>query len=273
MKIYLCAISNLISGYCKEDCGFCVQSQKHNIPIKKYFKKDISIVVEEAKKAKKNKACGFCLVTSGKKLTKNVLKYLCDTAEAIKREVDGLKLIGCNGIAKKEDLVKLKENGFDAYNHNLETSKGFYHNLCTTHKWEERFKTCLATKEAGLELYCGGIFGVGENWKVREDFIKELLLLSPYLIPINFFHPHPSLPIRTRFDKKDALRLVSAFREFFPLSNIMIAGGREYYFKDDWIDLISAGANSIVIGDYLTTKGEKPSADISILKENGYEIP
>jgi biotin synthase len=269
--IYLCAISNISSGNCSEDCKFCTQSAHYNTNINTYKQKSIDEIIIEAKKAKQNKAVGFCLVTAGKGLNDKKLEYVCKVAYAVKKEVD-ISLIGCNGTASIEQLKELKKAGIENYNHNLETSKQFYPSICTTHTWEERFQTCLNVKEIGLNLCTGGILGLGESEKDRYSMLKSIKELNPMSIPLNFYIPNNNLPIKnTQITKDEALFWIKEYRKTIN-SMLMIAGGRELIFGNDWIEAIKAGANSIVIGDYLTTKGEKINKDLEILQKHGYEI-
>ena len=269
--IYLCAISNISSGNCSEDCKFCTQSAHYNTNINKYKQKDIKEIIKEAKLAKKNKAVGFCLVTSGKGLNDKKLEYVCKVAYEVKKEVD-ISLIGCNGTASKEQLLELKKAGITNYNHNLETSKEFYPKICSTHTWEERFQTCLHVKEVGLNLCVGGILGLGENEKDRYSMLKSIKELNPMSIPLNFYISNQNLPIKSTFiTKNEALFWIKEYRKNFD-GMIMIAGGRELIFQNNWIEALKAGANSIVIGNYLTIKGEKVNKDLEILEKNNFEI-
>jgi len=269
--VYLCAISNIRSGACNEDCKFCTQSVKWGADIKRYKQKSIEDIVNEAKLAKKNRAVGFCLVTSGKGLDDKTLEYVCKTTKAVLKEVD-INIIACNGTASKEALRELKNSGVSIYNHNLETSKEFYSNICSTHSWDDRFITCENIKSVGLRLCSGGIFGLGESKEDRISLLNSLKELNPDGIPLNFFIENEKLPLKATHNKKMALNIIKMFRENFQNSIIMIAGGREIVFGDNWIEAIKAGANSIVIGDYLTTKGEKSDKDIEILKKEGFKI-
>ncbi|WP_187647444.1 biotin synthase [Nitrosophilus labii] len=273
MKVYLCAISNISSGVCAEDCAFCTQSTKYKADIERYKYKSIKKIVQEAKKAKSSKAIGFCLVTAGKGIDDKILDFICEAAMAVKKEVPDISLIGCNGTASVEQLKELKKAGIENYNHNLESAKSFYKNICTTHTWEERYQTCLNAKEAGLNLCTGGIFGLGESKEQREELLKQIASLNPMSVPINFFHPNPALPLPKHIMKKsEALEIIKKARELMSNAMIMVAGGRELVFKDEWPLILKAGANSIVVGDYLTTKGEEASKDIDILTKLGYEI-
>ncbi len=268
--IYLCAISNIRSGACKEDCKFCTQSVKWGADIKRYKEKSIKKIVNEAKLAKKNKAVGFCLVTSGRGLDDKTLEYVCKSAKAVLREVD-IKIIACNGTASKEALKELKNAGVSIYNHNLETSREYYPKICSTHSWNERFETCENVKSVGLRLCSGGIFGLGESESERISLLNSLKELKPEGIPLNFFIENEKLPLKATHNKEMALKIIKLFRQNFTNSIIMIAGGREIVFGSDFTDALRAGANSIVIGDYLTTKGEKVDKDIEILLKEGFK--
>jgi biotin synthase len=270
-KIYLCAISNIRSGACNEDCKFCTQSVRWGADINRYKEKNIQTIVNEAKLAKKNRAAGFCLVTSGKNLDGKTLEYVCRAASAVLKETD-ITVIACNGTADRESLKELKKAGVEIYNHNLETSREYYPEICTTHTWDERFETCENIKSVGLQLCCGGIFGMGESENDIESLIKSLKKLKPEGIPLNFFIENPNLPLKATHNREFALGIVERFANEFKEAIIMLAGGREIVFGSEWIEALKRGANSIVIGDYLTTKGERPDKDLEILIKEGFEI-
>ena len=272
--IYLCAICNIESGTCNEDCKFCTQSVKYKADIQRYKKKDIEVIVEEAKKASHNQAVGFCLVSAGKGLTDERLEFVCKAAYAVKNQNLGLKLIACNGTASLEQLKELKKAGVDNYNHNLETSREFYPQIVTTHTWDERYETCENIHKADLKLVCGGIFGLGESEEDRISMIKSIASLKPMNIPINFFHPNKALPlVENSIDKTEAFKLIELVKKMNPDTHkIMIAGGREMMFGADQYKVFEYGANAVVIGDYLTTTGDAASRDIQMIKQHGYKI-
>lgn len=273
MQIMLCAISNIASGGCGEDCKYCTQSAHVKTNISKYKRKDIDQIVLEAKMAKKNEALGFCLVTAGAGLDDEKLEYVCKVAHAVQKEVEGLLLIACNGIANLEQLKELKKAGIFSYNHNLETSKEFFPNICTTHTWEQRFQTNLYAKEAGLMLCCGGIYGLGENEADRKSFRASLKELDPFSSPINFFIPNENLKLKQALlDPDEALNIIKDTKKDLPNAHIMVAGGREVVLKERQYEIFDAGASAIVVGDYLTTKGEEPSKDIQKLKQMGFSF-
>ena len=272
-SIFLCAISNISSGSCAEDCGFCTQSARHHADIERYKYKPVDQIVFEAKNASNNGAIGFCLVTSGLGLDDKKLSFVCEAARAIKAELPDLNLIACNGIASVEQLRTLKDAGVNSYNHNLESSKNFYDKICTTHSWESRYQTCLNAKEAGLSLCSGGIFGLGESKEERTSFIQSVKSLSPDTMPLNFFIQNPALPIKaTPLSEEEALAIITEVREALPNTRLMVAGGRETTFKSEDCDILAAGADAIVIGDYLTTKGKLPESDLKMIERLGYEI-
>lgn len=272
-SIFLCAISNISSGSCAEDCGFCTQSAHHKADIEHYKYKSVEQIVTEAKAASQNGAIGFCLVTSGLGLDDKKLAYVCEAARAVKAELPDILLIACNGTASLEQLKTLKSAGVNAYNHNLESARDFYPKICTTHTWEGRYQTCLNVKEAGLFLMCGGIFGLGESQEDRISFIESIKSLSPFSVPLNFFIPNKALPIQAKpLSENEALDIIRYAREELKDSRLMIAGGREITFTSPDCDIFAAGADAIVIGDYLTTKGALPERDRSMIERLGYEI-
>lgn len=272
-EIVLCAISNVASGNCAEDCGFCAQSARHKADIESYKLKDIKEVLFEAKRAKEVGAYGFCLVTSGKRCDDKKLEHICKIAFEIEKEIKGLHLIACLGLIELDELKELKKHGIKSYNHNLESSRSFYKKVCTTIDWDERFATALSVKEAGLLLCCGGIFGLGESWEDRFEFLDALESLSPHSVPINFFHPNKALSIKMEvMQKKEAIECIKIARAKLKNSMLMVAGGREIVFGSDQKELFDAGVDAVVIGNYLTTKGEEPNSDIERILSYGYKI-
>ncbi|MEA1880430.1 MAG: biotin synthase [Campylobacterota bacterium] len=273
-EIFLCAINNILSGTCAEDCKFCTQSVRYNANIERYKFKDIAQIVQEAKIAKSHGALGYCLVTANKGLDDKKTDFVARAAQAIKAEVHDLNLIACNGTASKEQLSYLKQHGIDSYNHNLETSERYYADICSTHPWSERYETCENVKSAGLALCSGGIFGMGETSEDRESLLSSIASLSPESTPLNFYHPNPALPIKARnitFD--EAVQIIQKARALLGEGRLlMVAGGRELLFNEREEAMFDAGANSMVIGNYLTTEGLLPHKDKSMLAKLGYEV-
>ena len=273
-QIFLCAINNILSGTCLEDCKFCTQSVRYHADIERYNYKKIDQIVQEAKAAKNKGALGYCLVTAGKGLDDKKVDFVARAAQAIKKEVEGLNLIACNGTANKEQLTYLKEHGLDSYNHNLETSERYYAEICSTHPWSERYETCENVKSVGLALCSGGIFGMGEEKEDRDALLASIASLSPESTPLNFYHPNPALPIKTRnLGLDEAVAIIKQARGLLGEEKLlMVAGGRELLFTGKEELMFESGANAIVIGNYLTTEGIEASKDKKMLDTLGYEV-
>ena len=273
-EIFLCAINNVLSGTCQEDCKFCTQSVRYHADIERYSYKDIDLIVKEAKIAKSYGALGYCLVTAGKGLDDKKVEFVARAAQAIKKEIEGLNLIACNGTANKEQLQYLKRSGIDSYNHNLETSERYYADICQTHAWSERYETCENAKSVGLALCSGGIFGMGEEPEDRTSLLNAIASLKPESTPLNFYHPNPALPIKTRnIELDEAIEIIKKARELLGEDRLlMVAGGRELLFGGKEHLMFEAGANAMVIGNYLTTAGEDKSKDKAMLARLGYEV-
>jgi biotin synthase len=273
-EVFLCAINNILSGTCHEDCKFCTQSIKYKAKIQRYQYKDIQTIIDEAKAAHSVGALGYCLVTAGKGLDDTKCEYIAKVAYSLKQELPSLNLIACNGTATKEQLRFLKQHGIDSYNHNLETSPNYYNQICTTHDYQERLDTCESVKSVGLALCCGGIFGMGESATHRDELLQIIKELNPSSMPINFYHPNPALPIKdSNITFKEALGVIAKSKALLGDDKIiMVAGGRELLFGGKEAQMYRAGANAIVIGDYLTTKGASSNYDIITLKQLGYKV-
>ena len=267
-EIFLCSICNINSGTCNEDCKFCSQSVRYKADINRYKQKDINEIIKEATLARDNGALGFCLVTADKGITPKILDFVCTIARTLSKEVPELRLIACNGTATLEQLLILKESGIKAYNHNLETSESYYPKICTTHPWSERYETCKNVNKSGLVLISGGIFGLGESDEDRTSMLNTLASLNPSSVPINFYHHNEALELEPNpLNIEEAFALIQKTRDSLPnAQRIMVAGGRELMFGQRQSEIFSHGANSIVIGNYLTTSGREMNKDLNMLK-------
>ena len=273
-EIFLCSICNINSGTCNEDCKFCSQSVRYKANIERYIHKPMEKILEEAVMARDNGALGFCLVTADKGITPKSLKFVCEVAKEVQKAAPELRLIACNGTATLEQLLVLKEAGIKAYNHNLETSEAFYPNICTTHPWSERYETCENVNKAGLVLITGGIFGLGETQQDRVSMLESLASLHPASVPINFYHHNEALQLQPNpLTADEALDLLQLARKTIPhAKRIMVAGGRELMFGERQAEIFAHGANSIVIGNYLTTSGRAMHKDLEMLESLGLKV-
>lgn len=271
-EIMLCSICSLSSGICGEDCAYCTQNVNAK-DINRYDIKSEEVVLNEARNAKKYGALGFCLVTSGAGLDDKKTEAVARLARSVNKNVPGLMLIACNGIATKEQLRELKNAGVFSYNHNLETSREFYTKICTSHTWEQRFETNLNAKEAGLELCCGGIYGLGESEADRKSFLKSLNELKPFSSPINFFVNSPTLNYDVKpLEADEAFKIIQNHIKALPECRVMVAGGREHILKERQYEIFDYGVAAIVLGDYLTIKGEAMPKDVDELKRRGFSF-
>lgn len=272
-KVFLCSISNVSSGACKEDCKYCTQSIKYGKNAEVYRYKDKELVLNEAIALAKFGASGFCLVTSGLGLDSDKCEYIASLASMLKEKLPKMLLIACCGIADKESLTYLKKNGIDSYNHNIESAESYFGNICTTHSFKDRINTCENVLSTGLKLCSGGIFGLGESKKQRFEFLKTLQSLEPHSVPLNFFIPNPALPLNNCIiDRDEALECIIMAREMLSHSILMLAGGREVVFKEDQREIFTNGIDAIVLGNYLTTNGEAPKRDIEMLASYDLKI-
>lgn len=273
-KIFLCSICNINSGTCLEDCKFCSQSVRYKADIERYKHKDIELIKQEAINARDNGALGFCLVTADKGLNDKTLEFVCSVAKEVQAVAPELRLIACNGTATLEQLLRLKAAGVKAYNHNLETSEAFYPKICTTHPWSERYETCQNVNRAGMVLISGGIFGLGESQKDRESMLASLASLNPVSVPVNFYHHNEALELEPNsLTIEEAFSLIELTRKSIPnAQRIMVAGGRELMFGERQSEIFEHGANSIVIGNYLTTNGRAMNKDLDMLKSLHLEV-
>lgn len=272
-KVFLCSISNVLNGGCAEDCAYCNQSTKYGKNTKSTGYKPKSEVLSEAQNLAKFGASGFCLVTSGRDLDSKKCEYIAELAREIKARLPKMLLIACCGIADKASLAHLKASGVDSYNHNLECAESYFAKICTTHSFESRIQTCQNALSVGLKLCSGGIYGVGESVAQRIELLKTLKSLNPHSSPINFYIPNPALPLPNAVISRDeALEVIIMARELLRDSILMLAGGREVVFGRNQREIFTHGIDAIVLGDYLTTSGEAPKADIEMLSNYGLKI-
>ncbi len=251
-----CALMNVKSGGCSEDCAFCAQSGHGEaaVEITELAEPD-EIALRLA--AARNRALPFCVVSSGRKLTTGEIALIC---RALKGQA-GEKHASL-GILDEAEFALLREAGVVCYNHNLETSRSFFPKIVSTHTWEERVATVNKAKAAGMRVCCGGIFGLGETWNDRVQFCLELKELDVDTIPLNFFNPVPGIRVSPPSESAlDFLRIVALFRLTLPSKSIKVCGGRELHLQALQSLIFYAGANGYVSGGYLTTPGAGIDAD------------
>lgn len=271
-QVILCGIVNAKSGKCSEDCSFCAQSAFHETSVEEYPLLAKESILKAVDDAKTNSTGCFSIVTSGKGYVANE-KELESILEVVS-EISGVKKCASLGLITKEQAIKLKEAGLEKFHHNLETAESFFPNMCTTHSYKERVATIMNAKSAGLRVCVGGIFGIGESLEQRVELGIAISELDVDSVPVNIVHPIEGTKIYGRTEKvavNDVLKLIATYRFLMPDKVIGVFGGRESNLGDRQKEIFRAGANSILVGNYLTVKGNKAMDDINMLKELGLE--
>lgn len=271
-KVDLCSIMNAKSGRCSEDCKFCAQSVHYNTNAEVY-----DLVSKEAalKIAKENESEGvnrFSLVTSGRGITSSDFEKVLDIYEKLNRELK-IELCASLGILEYDKLLKLKDRGITMYHHNLETSREFYKEICTTHSYEERIDTIKAAQKAGIPVCSGGIIGLGESWVDRINLAFQLKELKIMSIPVNVLNPVKGTPLEDskNLSQEDILKTIAIFRFINPKALIRLAGGRNL-IRDLGKECFNSGANATITGNYLTTSGNKICDDKKMISELKLEV-
>jgi biotin synthase len=271
-KVHLYYLKNAKSGLCPEDCGYCSQSKISDAPIEKYALLNSEKLLAGARQAAANQARTYCIVASGRGPSDREVEHIAKTVETIKDEL-GLHICCCLGLLSTEQALRLKEAGVDRINHNLNTSRRFYDQICSTHSYQDRLDTLKTVRDAGMELCCGVIAGMGEQPADLVDLAFELRELKVESIPVNFLNAIDGTPLegRTDLNPRDCLRALALFRMTNPKTEIRIAGGREVNLRS----MQSLGlypANSLFVSDYLTTKGQAAEDDFRMIEDLGFEV-
>jgi biotin synthase len=261
-------IISLKTGGCPEDCHFCSQSGLFASPVRSAWL-DIPSLVEAAKQTAKTGATEFCIVAAVRGPDERLLAQVAAGIEAIRNEVD-IQIACSLGMLSQEQVDRLSGMGVHRYNHNLETAKSFFPEVVTTHTWEERWETLSMVRDAGMEVCCGGILGMGETLEQRAEFAADLAALEPDEVPLNFLNPRPGTPFGDLdvLPAAEALKAVAAFRLALPRTMLRFAGGREITLGDLGAKQgILGGINAVIVGNYLTTLGRPAEADLELLDD------
>ncbi len=264
-------IVSVKTGGCPEDCHFCSQSGQFNSPVRAVWL-DIPGLVEAAKQTAATGATEFCIVAAVRGPDRRLMSQVKAGIEAIRAEPETAKInIACSlGMLTQKQVDELAAIGVHRYNHNLETARSHFASVVTTHTWEERFETLRMVREAGMEVCCGGIIGLGESVAQRAEFAAQLAMLAPDEVPMNFLIPQPGTPYESYevVAGADALRTVAAFRLALPRTVLRFAGGRELTLGDLGAERgMLGGINAIIVGNYLTNLGRLAQADLEMLTE------
>ncbi|MBL7048101.1 MAG: biotin synthase BioB [Nitrospira sp.] len=276
-RIDLCSIINAKSGACSEDCSFCAQSAHNNTDVSVYSIVDRKKISEEASAAKAMGVRRFCVVTSGRSPDDKEIDIICRHIE----EIRSLGMLPCAtlGLLTAQQITRLKDAGLHRYHNNLETSESYFDEICTTHTYRDKIETIFKAKAAGLSVCSGGIFGLGESWEDRIDMAFALRDIDVDSVPINFLAPVAGTPVagtpvagNCTVSPFEALKIIAIYRLIMPDKQIRVCGGRPAALKQLNSLIFFAGADGMLLGNYLTTTGRLPKEDLQMIRDLELEI-
>jgi biotin synthase len=272
LKVKLNMIVNAKSGICPEDCGYCSQSIVSQAPVPKYSLLEADVLVAGAHEAWARRAGTYCIVASGRGPSAREVREVTAAVRRIKSELP-MKVCACLGLLTDEQAQSLRAAGVDRYNHNLNTSADHHARITTTHTYDDRVRTIEAVKRAGISPCAGFIAGMGESDEQIVDVAFALRALDADSIPVNFLNAIPGTPLEglDELNPRRCLKILSLLRLVNPTKEIRVAGGREVNLRS-LQPLALYAANSIFVGDYLTTEGQAAEADWQMLDDLGFEI-
>ena len=271
VEVNLRSIVNAKSGLCKEDCSFCAQSVKYSTGVTEYPMSEPEKIVGAASEAAAFGAREFSIVTSGTAIEKERdIAALTSALQSMKESVQ-MERCASLGILSRETLKKLKDSGLESYHHNLETGRSFFPKICTTHEYDRDVEVVRTAKELGFHVCSGGIFGLGEAWEDRVELANTLKELGVDSIPVNFLNPRPGTPLEgaRNLTPIECLKIIAMMRLMMPGVDVVVCGGREVNLRELQPLIFPAGANGMMIGNYLTTPGRPPEDDMRMLKDLG----
>jgi len=270
--VRLHVLQNAKSGMCRENCSFCSQAIGAYSGTKRYQMQSVEELVEGARKAHEMKAVKYCMVTATRGPSDKELDIVCEAVRRIKSEIP-INICTSLGLLNDDQARRLAEAGVTRFNHNLETSRNFFPNVCQTHHYDDRVATVKAAKAAGMEACCGGIVGMGETMADRLDLAYELRDLEVESIPVNFLDPRPGTPLAEvpRLTPMECLKILCMFRFVNPSRDIRVAGGREVNLRDMQAFALYP-ANSMFTEGYLTTGGQGYEKDMSMIEDAGFTL-
>jgi biotin synthase len=272
-EIDLCSLLNAKSGKCSEDCAFCAQSAHYQTDAPTYPLMNADQMVKEAQEAQRRRTGRFCLISSGRQLNDKEFEVILSGLNRIRKETT-LDLDCSLGTLSEERAEALKKVGVTRYNHNLETAESHFSKICTTHSFRDRVQTIEVLKGQGFSICCGGIIGLGESPQQRLELAFSVRQLGIECIPFNILNPRPGTPLEHSevIPPIEIIKTISLFRLILPKGTIKIAGGREANLRDLQSLALLAGANGLIVGNYLTTPGRNAEDDLTMIKDVGFQI-
>jgi biotin synthase len=273
-KIHLCSIVNAKAGACSENCSFCAQSSHYQTGSPKYGFVDPEPVAEAAEEANQNSVTAVGLVAAWKGLNEGpMLDEVCARVRELKAGGKTRPDVSLGIIKSQRVADRLKEAGVECYGHNLESSRRFFPQTCTTHTFEDRLETIDYLKKAGIKICSGGIIGMGEAREDRCDLAFELKAIGANVVPVNILNPIPGTPFEKNepLPVMEILKTIACFRFILPRQEIMIAGGRTVNLRDAQSMIFMAGCSALMVGNYLTTLNQPVEKDLQMLKDLGLD--
>jgi biotin synthase len=272
-RVKLNYLVNLKSGLCPEDCSYCSQRLGSRAEILKYTWLGPDEASASAAAGVAGGAKRVCLVASGRGPTDRDVDRVSETISAIKDQHEGVEVCACLGLLSEGQAGRLRDAGADAYNHNLNTSEATYADICTTHEYADRVATVRHAQAAGLSACSGLIAGMGESDADLVDVVFALRDLDPDSVPVNFLIPFEGTPLADEWNltPRRALRILAMVRFVCPDAEVRIAGGREVHLRS-LQPLALHLANSLFLGDYLTSEGQAGQADLDMIADAGFEV-
>nr|MBA3710723.1 biotin synthase BioB [Planctomycetota bacterium] len=258
-----CSILNVKAGNCSENCSYCAQAS--GVAAETYDKHKwlpAEDVAAATSSAAANGAQALGLVAAWKGVKEgSQLDMVCDAIASFSQNGKVRADVNLGILENQRCADRIKEAGAKVYGHNLETARSFFDNICTTHSFEERLDTIRYIKKSGMGLCSGGIIGMGETREQRVEFMEQLRLIEPDMIPLNFLNPISGTKLGDQplVDPDEALQTLAVFRFMLPDRNLMVAGGKEVVLKDRLHEVFTTGINAVMVGNYLTTLGTEPS--------------
>ena len=271
-KVDVEQLHNIKKNGCSEDCIFCSQSAFYDTGLDRYELPPIENVVRQAQQAKNDGAESYCLVAAWREPPSKEFEKVCRIINEINKKV-GIKIDCSLGFLTIQQAHRLKKLKVNRYNHNLETARSKFSEICTTHTYEERINTLKIARKAGLQLCTGGIIGIGETHEQRLEFAMDIASIQPEEVTINILVPIPGTPLEFQdpLPVSEIVRMFAVLRFLLPNSIIKISGGREANLADSGEQVLQSGANGIITSGYLTIGGNDMKKDLKMIKKIGLD--
>ena len=267
-SVEICSLVNARNGKCSQNCKYCAQSSHYCTNIESYPLVSVETVKKAAIEAKEHYASRFAIVTSGKTPDESDFDAMLKMITEINK-IEGLNSCASIGILNEDQAKRLSQAGLKRFHHNINTSRSYYPEVCTTHTFEDRINTCKLVKKYGMELCCGVILGMGESVEQRVEMALNLAEIQPDSIPINILMPIPETPFANylnKIDEENVLRTLAIFKIANPKSVLRLCGGRMRLSKENQEKALKYCVEGLMTGNYLTTTGSSPDDDIQMIK-------